>query len=198
MRILGKILLALITAFILPGANLVAQIANVPQAGAPDYGIRILTPKPGATLDVDFVSVNYEVVAGTSGAEPPIFQLQLDAQAPIQTPYTEQTFTGLKPGRHILTIQVVDANSRPIPGLRNQVEFRIVRQQQPGSGPTSGAQPPAQSTAGYLQLASDQKDSSQLPDGGSALPLLSVIGCGVLVGGIFSALRTKPKKKTNI
>jgi len=31
-----------------------------------------------------------------------------------------------------------------------------------------------------------------LPDARSSLPLLSVIGFGILIGGVISALRTRP------
>jgi hypothetical protein len=42
----------------------------------------------------------------------------------------------------------------------------------------------------------DQSPQQQLPRSGSALPLLSVIGVGVLIGGIISARRTRPRRST--
>jgi hypothetical protein len=36
-----------------------------------------------------------------------------------------------------------------------------------------------------------QEDGGSLPDSGTALPLLAVIGFGVLAGGIISAMRTR-------
>jgi hypothetical protein len=36
------------------------------------------------------------------------------------------------------------------------------------------------------------QQTSQLPEGGSELPLLSLIGMGILSGGLLSAMRTRP------
>jgi hypothetical protein len=47
------------------------------------------------------------------------------------------------------------------------------------------SKPPARTEAGQNQ---------QLPEGGSELPLLSVIGMGILSGGILSAMRTRPAR----
>jgi hypothetical protein len=35
-----------------------------------------------------------------------------------------------------------------------------------------------------------------LPEAASALPLLSIIGAGVLIGGLFSARKTRRRKRT--
>jgi hypothetical protein len=37
-------------------------------------------------------------------------------------------------------------------------------------------------------------EDENLPDSGSTLPLLTVIGAGVLIGGLFSARKTRPAK----
>jgi hypothetical protein len=44
------------------------------------------------------------------------------------------------------------------------------------------------------QAAQASRKTQQLPEGGSELPLLSVIGLGILSGGILSALRTRPAR----
>jgi hypothetical protein len=37
--------------------------------------------------------------------------------------------------------------------------------------------------------------ANDLPNGNGSLPLLSIIGFGILVGGVISALRTRPVHK---
>jgi LPXTG-motif cell wall-anchored protein len=60
------------------------------------------------------------------------------------------------------------------------------------------AQPAAQAHAHVIHaqaatLVSSSQDEN-LPETGSALPLLSTIGAGVLLGGLVSAKRTRPGK----
>jgi hypothetical protein len=58
----------------------------------------------------------------------------------------------------------------------------------------TAAQPVA--TAQTAAVNSDLTDSSlDLPGASSSLPLLSVIGFGVFIGGLISALRTRPAHK---
>jgi LPXTG-motif cell wall-anchored protein len=65
----------------------------------------------------------------------------------------------------------------------------------PATGINNPAQPAAQSSA---QTGSPPEtgnaQSGALPETGSALPLISVIGFGVLVGGIASALKTRSSR----
>jgi hypothetical protein len=61
------------------------------------------------------------------------------------------------------------------------------------AGGNTAVQPDAQNSApagSENQNATSQSDNN-LPSSSSALPLLSVIGFGVLVGGIASALKTR-------
>jgi hypothetical protein len=44
------------------------------------------------------------------------------------------------------------------------------------------------------QDQAETRSTRQLPEGGSELPLLSVIGMGILSGGLVSAMRTRPAK----
>ena len=44
------------------------------------------------------------------------------------------------------------------------------------------------------QEQTEARSTRQLPEGGSELPLLSVIGMGILSGGLVSAMRTRPAK----
>ncbi|HWR36645.1 MAG TPA: hypothetical protein VN622_12315, partial [Clostridia bacterium] len=93
-----------------------------------------------------------------------------------------------------------DANETPIPGARSVVQFNILP-------PRSTSAPPAARPGGMayntdapiVRMASvagppidgDPQNEDGLPSSGGALPLLSVIGFGVLLGGVASAMRTR-------
>ena len=200
-RILRCILLIAIAALTCVG---VAQTG----APVPAPALQILTPKNGETINNDFVTVQYELTSRVSAASTPTFQLRLDNRDPVQITDTQYTFTGVPAGTHTITVHVVDANNIPIPGVQNQVQFTV--QPQGRTASPSGQPRMAASTAARLELAAlnPQNDlhstppqpanapagsDNGLPKTGSALPLLSVIGMGVLVGGIASALRTRSR-----
>jgi LPXTG-motif cell wall-anchored protein len=193
----------------------VAGMAQAPEAVSPATAVRIVEPRSGQKLGNDFVNVRFEAGSPTqTTSDIPTYQLQLDSRAPITTNDNQVTFTGLQPGPHTVSVQAIDANGTPLPGSRNVVQFVFI----PAAAPSTGG-PHSQSETTKLfasgargsgwtpQLksassasskpAADETDAagssenSGLPDTGSALPLLSIIGFGVLMGGIFSARRTR-------
>jgi hypothetical protein len=174
--------------------------------------MRILSPKAGEKTTNTYANVQYELSAPVSASGSPTFRLQLDGHDPIDTTDTSYTFTGLAPGTHTVSIVAVDANGTPIQGTQAQVQFNVVQNLPEPEPKTPGAQvvgsgklvnaayqeqskpaTQADSTqAGTQPGAQDSGDQQRLPSSGSGLPLLSVIGMGVLIGGIASALRTRP------
>ena len=108
----------------------------------------------------------------------------------MHTTDTRYTFTGLTLGLHDLIIQALGANNTPVAGTRSQARFIVV----PGS--PNGTQSAAQNPNTQGQQQGNQpvapKGVAMLPDARSSLPPLSVIGFGILVGGVISALRTRP------
>jgi hypothetical protein len=157
------------------------------QAGASNAlaAIRIISPKNGEKLQQSSVTVQYAPLQTASASSSPTFELRLDAQDPVHTSDTSYTFSGLTPGLHDLFIQIVDANNTPVVGTRSQVRFITVPQSTNVTQSSAGsAQPPVGPTI--------PKEIAMLPDARSSLPLLSVIGFGILVGGVISALRTRP------
>jgi hypothetical protein len=173
----------------------------------PSAGVRIVTPVDYQKLTgTNNVNVRFEIVSPASSAGTPTFLVQLDGDDPIRTSTMEQRFSGLAPGPHSVTVQLVDTNDTPIPDSRAVVQFAVA----PESTPTRR---PAVSTVEALTVAPEEQTpeppevaqvdvqqsppaeimsiSSPLPSAGSALPLISVIGFGVLVGGIASAMKTR-------
>ena len=182
-------------------------------APGPVPSLHIVAPKAGEKLSANFVTVRYELLnPGASANTSPNFSLRIDGHDPVTTSDTEYTFTGLAPGTHSVTIQMVDSNGTPINGTRSEVHFVVNLQPQPTEAipdhsdivrqttaslgtahmvralwqEPAPAQPD-QATASKGKRAADQ----QLPHSATALPLLSLIGLGVLVGGLASAMRTR-------
>lgn len=169
--------LALACLAALPVGAQVAPRGNEGQAPL----LRITQPPAGAKLAQTFVQVQYEVTnPNIAAAASPNFQVRLDNQDAVTTSDTTQNFTGLTSGLHTVTVQLVDANGTPIAGAGATVHFTIMNPNpQPQGQGQSGAQPPS--------------GSPILPSGSSPLPLLSVVGFGVLVGGVVSAMRTRAR-----
>jgi hypothetical protein len=161
--------------------------------------LRIISPRSGERLRQSFVNIQFELTNdGASASGTPNFQLRLDDRDPVTTTSTTQTFTGLTPGAHTVTVQLVDANGTPIAGARSEVQF-VVLQPAPAAGTATRLRQGPYMIAAALrveepQTSARQNDKDQeLPSAAGALPLLSVIGFGVLLGGIASAMKTRPK-----
>jgi hypothetical protein len=186
---------------------------------ASSSAIKILSPKAGEKIGSSAVSVSYELLNdNVSASGSPNFRIQLDGRDPVETTSTEYSFSGLPAGTHVLSVEVVDANHTPIMGSRTEVHFTTANQlpaggnqSQPGQQPPKGQaapptnqqpQPPAQPREPQAQpraelqppnvhKASLPLPEEALPSAAGELPLLSMVGFGVLVGGIISATRTR-------
>ena len=162
--------------------------------------LRITSPRSGERLRQSFVDIKFELTNnGASAAGTPNFQITLDSLDPVTTSSTNYTFTGVTPGPHTATVQLVDANGTPIAGARSEVQFVVL---QPAA--TTGAAAPLSHYRSYMIAdalreeeprvpAGENNRDQELPSSAGALPLLSVIGFGVLLGGIASAMKTRPK-----
>ncbi len=196
-----KVTLAIVLAF---GVGVFAYAQSPPETGpntvvAPN--LRIVSPQQGQGLPTNYVTIQYEVPSpATAAGDRPTFNVSLDRGDPVQTSNTSHTFTSLTPGQHTIAVQMVDANSLPVAGTLTQVQFVVAAPQNaPGreqSSPQAQQTPKAREigTGSREAASATQSTNSQdanLPSSGSALPLLSVIGFGVLVGGIASALKTR-------
>jgi hypothetical protein len=122
--------------------------------------------------------VQFALANPGSVATAPNFVVQVDNQDPVTTTSTSVDFTGLAPGPHTVTVQLVDANNTPIAGARAIVQFTTV-------------QPQAELTPKPGTIVPAALHEDVLPHTRTTLPLLSVIGFGVLVGGIVSAMKTR-------
>jgi hypothetical protein len=175
---------------------LVSGVAALLALAQQTPAMRILSPQNGEKITVSYVTVSYELQAPADASGTPTFQVQLDRRDPVRTTDTQYTFTGIAPGPHVVVVEAVDANNTPITGTRAEAKFSVVPS--PATGTTGPGAASHVLPSGNLVNASMQSQPSnrvpsqkQLPESGSSLPLLSVIGMGVLVGGIASALRTR-------
>ena len=158
-------------------------------ATSPPPAIRILSPGAGEKLSQSAVTVQFQLEnPGLAAGGFPNYSIQLDNRDPVVTAQTSQDFTGLGPGNHTLVVQLLDANGTPISGTRTELQFSVTA---PAAPPQPG-RPPATVSTDLPQNDAVLTDSGEsLPAASSALPLLSVIGFGALVGGVISALRTR-------
>jgi hypothetical protein len=165
------------------------------QAAAPQQSVSILKPKAGEKLRDNFLTITYALNNPTASASgTPNFQLRLDAQDPVTTTSTEYSFSGLTPGSHSVTVQLVDANGTPVQGGQATVQFTVLRQTSHLHGPQAIAVALRLDPGKDIRVAppqQTQQSPENQPHQGSALPLLSVIGFGVLLGGIASAMKTR-------
>ena len=169
------------------------------QAGNPavqNGALRITSPKAGEKLRQNFVNLQFELVnSAASAAGTPNLQIRLDSLDPITTSSTQYTFNGLSEGTHTVTVQLVDANNTAVAGARSEVQFIVLRPVTPA--PSAELRKVDRAIHAALRVegpqSADRKDieGKQLPEAGGALPLLSVIGFGVLLGGTASALKTR-------
>lgn len=191
MTALKVIILAI--ALVFGGAALsAAQVAPPARDTAVAPNLQIVSPTDGQKLSVDYVNIQFQVTNPAAAAnDMPTFQVSLDGGDPVQTSTMTHTFTGLAPGEHTVRVEMIDANSTPVSGTRTEVHFLVTPQ---ASAPAHSPGEISQQYGGEIRNASANRSAnpqSDLPSAGSGLPLLSVIGFGVLVGGIASALKTR-------
>jgi hypothetical protein len=119
--------------------------------------------------------VQYQLVnRGVAAAPSPNFTIQLDGTDPVTTSAYDYTFTGLTPGAHTVTVTLVDANGVPIANSSVAVKFMVAN---------GVAQTGLFRRETNLQLATS--------DVGTPLPMLSMVGFLVLVGGIVTTIRKR-------
>jgi hypothetical protein len=174
------------------------QPQSVAPAQAQSAVLRVTSPQQNQRQTANFVTVRYELQNTTSApASSPNFKVQLDGGDPVTTTSTEQTFTGLTPGQHVITVQLVDANGTQIPDSQTQVQFVVVPTPQNGgaAGPQGTGNQPATPTPQVSQhnggnVSPDVPVAGAVPPNSNVLPIVSLVGFGVLVSGIVSAIKT--------
>ena len=147
--------------------------------------VHIISPGAGEQLGQAYAVVQYQQ-ASPKGTSSPTYELQIDGRDPVQTTDTKYTLNGLRPGNHNLMVQVVDAKGAPVSGTRSEVHFTVAPRA--ATANTTAAR-------GSVLAPLPQPLTNDLPNGNGSLPLLSIIGFGILVGGVISALRTRPAHK---
>lgn len=167
--------------------------------------VRILTPTAGETLPERYVHLRFELAQPALSGEPN-FLVQLDRSDPISTSETEYTFPDVQPGPHIIRVTLVDANNVPIQGASATVNFKVPSEEPAKSADPHGAMLRHTPTPSNRSLASRmlagaipalpippelREGDPLLPLAGSPLPILSLIGFGLLLGGAVQAMRMR-------
>lgn len=185
--------LAILITFVLSVASLAASAQSAPPKATPTastaartHVVRIVSPGPDEQVLGPAVSIRY----ATEGQfRPTLFRLQLDSDPAVETNAPSYTFENLAPGRHEIKIAAVNRWHHPVRGSEAQSAFTLMLPQ-PN---TQLVYPPVlpeslQKVAMYIPKVTAPSDP---PDGNGEMPLLSVIGLGVLVGGMVSAMKTR-------
>ena len=158
--------------------------------------IKVLSPKVNEKIGSSIVTLQFELTNTGMAPDPsPTYRVQLDGRDSLETNSTEHSFTGLAPGEHTITVELVDANHTPVSGSQTTVTFKTFEPGQEGTKekPSSSLEgaplaPPVVKAKWHLPQGAP---TDQLPAAGGELPLLSMVGFGVLVGGVISAMRTR-------
>jgi hypothetical protein len=180
--LLGSSLLCAQSTNQVPGPPGGTQTPNSPSnPTAQSRLIHILTPVAGQASASNAIRVRYELTNPSADAGDPNFQIQLDGTDPVSTTATEYTFTGLAPGAHSVTVMLVDANGTPIGGGTASVQFTVKNLPAVPRADVDGA--PAENEVGGA--------ANQTAGASNNLPMLSLIGFGVLIGGVASAFKTR-------
>jgi hypothetical protein len=175
-----------------------AAFAARPQNTSPPLpsAVRILTPSAGEALVTDYVNVKYELVRPSLSDEPN-FLVQLDAADPVQTSETSHTFSDVQPGVHTIRVTLVDANNSPVQGGPATVQFKTTTAPPLRDG-SRGALDDSDAALAALTPPSIPIPPELLANGdlniplsGSPLPLLALIGFGLLLGGAARTMRTR-------
>jgi hypothetical protein len=153
--------------------------------------VHIVSPASGENLEGTSVSIRYQVSpTKRPSTQPAMFRIQMDSQPPVETNETAYTFDSLTPGSHDVIVELLDSRNRPITSSLAKASFVCQ------SPETNSAElvvepmlpPTLQKVAMFLPQAAAPIDPG---DGSGEMPLLSVIGLGVLIGGMVSAMKTR-------
>ena len=153
---------------------------------AENPSLRIVSPKVNEKLAQSFVKVQFGPVPGTAVSDT-TYELRLDGGDPVETTDSSYTFNGLTPGPHEVAIQLVDSNDTAGSGALSVANFVV--------DPAAAAKVGGTQAANLPEPPLPLPPIGELPNVNSSLPLLSIIGFGILVGGVISALRTRPAHK---
>ena len=194
MRKLGIISILVLSAISIAGAQ---NSGSANSSAAPHHAttrrvIHIVSPAFGENLEGPSVSIRYKVSSTKrSSTRPTTFRIQMDSQPPVETTETAYTFDSVAPGPHDVTVELLDSRNRPLSSSLVKTSFVSAA---PDTNSTAELvvepmlPPSLQKVAMFLPQAAAPIDPG---DGSAEMPLLSVIGLGVLVGGMVSAMKTR-------
>ena len=95
------------------------------QSAGQTSAVRIVRPRAAQALTNSFVNLRFELARPNPAGGENNFVIQLDAHEPVTTSDNEYTFSGMRPGQHVISVTEVDANGTPLPDSRAEVRFTV-------------------------------------------------------------------------
>ena len=181
----------LLTALFLPLA-VRAETTGGSAQEAPGAAIQITSQQNNWQQRTNVVKLQFNLIDPAVAGSSPSFRIQLDDNAPTTTATTEESLIGVPPGEHSIRVELLDASGDPVPQSHSEVKFSVLPSAATHTSNAHKAQLSKFDTqAAEGTLASDASRDAAIPEASSSLPILSIIGFGVLVGGIASAMKTR-------
>jgi hypothetical protein len=183
-RMFLLVLLVAVASGIAPSTGNAQSSADVPNPAAEPPAVQILSPLAGQMLNANFVDIRFELVRPALSDEPN-FLIQLDSNDPINTSDTDR-------------VTLVDANKVPVQGGTAIIRFKVPSSSQPAQSDGSPQAP--QHFSRFLSGAAPaapippelrNDGDTILPLAGSPLPLISIVGFGLLLGGAVRGMRKR-------
>lgn len=186
----------------LPGADSQSEaISGAPLSSTTatrSSGIPSVAQQSDAALDPSAdVNLQFELLPAALAGESKLM-VQLDGEqtgTSLQGGNADYSFSDLRPGMHTARLIMMDARNQPLQGGIATVRFRVNPAATQKPAPTApqelrGAEPGPPPIPPELRNDGDPG----YPMKGSPLPLVSLIGFMLLIGGILPAMR--PRKTT--
>jgi hypothetical protein len=194
--VIGALLLVQSHSIAQPDAQAVVSQSTVQSAApdAPPAAAAAQAAEPAVTAaaeNPEDVNVELEVVPAALDADSKVV-VQLDnSEKPV--PPSDATVSNLSPGLHTAKVIVLDGKDRPVHGGIATVHFRL--HAKPGAGTVArvrgdevkGAAPAPPEIPDELRDDADPHFSLR----GSPLPLISLVGFALLIGGFLPPARAR-------
>jgi hypothetical protein len=171
-----------------------APASTSPTAAVAPPSLELFLPlasQSSTSKDVDLHG--FEFLRPVPSGEPKLL-VEFDSAAPIPIDEADYTLAELPSGLHVARMTLVDANDQPVQGGSATVRFKVPQSARAGGlNATHLPVPCLRGAAPALPIPPVLRNDGDpdLPLKGSPLPLISIVGFGLLIGGIVPAMRAR-------